>query len=254
MLTLQQTFSDQPVWQKQVRPRLAVSMGIAVVLLAAVLLLLKFSPLPVMKNSMIELRLLADIEPPAAEPEEPQELVEPKAVVEPFEPLELIDPVEFVTPTALAEVVEPVEPQITDWYADAVNAAQETVAAAHHVDSMHTAFDEKRRQAAINFPASQAPVKKPIWENVETDQMGRKVLVSGGCYRVLEDWRVTYYEIQQAFGQFITYCNASNEYPMDVAWVDEIRKNYAYLNYRDGEIPPDLLSNLTRKSEPQFQE
>ncbi len=245
MLTLQQTFSDQPVWQKQARPRLAVSMSISVVLLAAVLLFVKFSPQPLLKQTMIELRLLTDVEQPAAEP---------KAVVEPFEPLELIDPVEFIAPPALAEVVEPVEPQTTDWYADAVSAAQETVATAQHVDSMHATFDQKRRQAVIDFPASQAPVKKPIWENVETDQMGRKVLVSGGCYRVLEDWRVTYYEIQQAFGQFITYCNASNEYPMDVAWVDNSREGYAYLNYRDGEIPPDLISNLTRQSQPTFQE
>ncbi len=245
MLTLQQTFSDQPVWQQQVRPRLTVCMGISVALLAAVLLPLKFAPLPVLKNSMIELRLLADIEQSAAAPE---------AVVEPFEPLEPIDPVEFVAPPAMAEVVEPIEPQITDWYAEAVSAAKETVATAHHVDSMHAAFDEKRRQAAINFPASQASFKKPIWENVETDQMGRKVLVSGDCYRVLEDWRATYYEIHQTFGQFITHCNVSNEYPMDVAWVGDIRKRYAYLDYRDGEIPPDLLSNPTRQSEPQFQE
>jgi hypothetical protein len=114
---------------------------------------------------------------------------------------------------------------------------------------MHSVFDEQRRQAAINFPASQAPVKKPIWENVEIDQMGRKILVSGDCYRVLEDPRVTYYEIQRDFGQYITYCNGNNEKPMDVAWVEEIREGYAYLNYRDGEIPQDQIVALTRRSQ-----
>ena len=222
-------------------------MVIAVSLLAALLLLVKFSPLPVLKNSMIELRLLAELD-------EPQELVEPEAVVEPFEHLEPVDPVEIAAPAEFAEVLEPLEPQITNWYAEVASAVQETVATAHHVDSMHPTFDRKRRQAAINFPASLALVKKPIWENVETDQMGRKILVSGDCYRVLEDWRATYHEIHLALGQYITHCNTNNEKPMDVAWVAENRQGYAYLNYRDCEIPPELVSNLTRQSQPRSQE
>jgi hypothetical protein len=237
MLTLQQTFSDQPVWQQQVRKRLAVSMGIAVLLLAALLLLVKFSPLPALKNSMIEVRLVAE--------------PEPEPIVEPIETLEFIDPVELLVPAKLAQVVEPVgpvEPQATDWYAEAESAVEETVTAANNVDSMHPAFDEKRRLAAINFRPSQGPVKKPIWENVETDQMGRKVLVSGDCYRVLEDWRATYHEIHRQLGQYITYCNANTDKPMDVAWVEGTREGYAYLEYPDGEIPQDQLIALTRRS------
>ena len=188
------------------------------------------------QETKIELRLLADIEPPEAVPAEPEELLQPEAIVE---PIEVVEPVEQLAPAAA---------HATDWYADADSAVQETVTTANHVDSMHSVFDEKRRQAAINFRASRAPVKKPIWENVETDQMGRKILVSGDCYRVLEDSRATYYEIHRQLGQYITYCNANNDKPMGVAWVAEIREDYAYLNYRDGEVPQDQIIALTRRS------
>jgi hypothetical protein len=245
MHTLQQTLLGRPVWQQQVRKRLAVNMGIAVLLVAALLLLVKFSPLPVLPLKKIELRLLADIEPPAAEPED---RVEPEAIVEP------VEQTEFIAPAEVAEVVEPAESQVTDWYADAESAAQEAVTTANHIDSMHAAFDQKRRQAAINYRPSHAPVKKPIWENVETDNIGRKILVSGDCYRVLEDPRATYYEIQRELGQYITYCNANSEKPMNVAWVEDIRERYAYLNYPDGEIPQDLLSVLTRQYQSNAQE
>jgi hypothetical protein len=238
MHTLQQTVLDRPLWQQQVRKRLAVNMGIAVLLLAALLLLVKFSPLPELQLKKIELRLLADTEPAAAEPAEPEDLVEPEAIVEAVEAIETSEP---------TEVIAPAEPQVTDWYSEVESAVQETVTTANHVDSMHAAFDEKRRQAAINFRPSQAVIKKPIWENVETDNIGRTILVSGDCYRVLEDWRVTYHEIQRDFGQFITYCNANMEIPMNVAWVADIRERYAYLKYPDGEIPQDVLSVLTRQ-------
>ncbi len=238
-------FDDRPAWQQQVRPRLAVCMFVALLLLATVFVLVKFSPLPVLQDRTLELRLLAAIKPSEAEPAEPQERVEPEATIEPFETTE---PVELDAAAELAGRVEPAEPQAIDWYADAHSAVQKTVTTANHVDSMHPAFDEKRRQAAINFRASRAPVIKPIWENVETDQMGRKILVSGDCYRVLEDPRATYYEIHRQFGQYITYCNANNDKPMGVAWVEENREGYAYLNYRDGEIPRDQIIALTRRS------
>lgn len=207
-------------------------MCIALILLAAVLLLVNFSPPPLLQDTKIELRLLADIEKPAAEPVEPEELLEPEAIIEPIEP---------------AELVEPAELQATDWYANAESAVQETVTTANHVDSMHPDFDEKRRMAAINFPASRAVIKKPIWENVETDHIGRKVLVNGDCYRVLEDPRATYYEIHRQLGQYIMNCYANFEKPMGVVWVEDIRERYAYLKYPDGDVPQDLIDNLSRR-------
>ena len=134
-------------------------MGIAVLLLAALLLVVKFPPPPILQDLKIELRLLAKIEPPAVEPAEPEVRVAPEAVAEPVEPLESPESLE---PPELAEVFDPAEPQVTDWYADAQSAVLETVTAANYVDSMHSAFDEKRRQAAINFRPSEAPIRAPL--------------------------------------------------------------------------------------------
>ncbi len=189
-------------------------------LLAAALLLVRFSPLPRLQETSIEVQLLTDVVEQLPEPE-------PGAVVESTEP------VDVVQAEKLPAVIEPAEPQRTDWYAITESAAQEAVTATNRVDSMHPAFAEKRRLAAINFPASQASVKKPIWENVVTDNIGRKILVSGDCYRVLEDPRATYYEIHRELGQFLTYCSPDNEAPIGVAWVDDIRDNYAYLNFQE---------------------
>ena len=41
---------------------------------------------------------------------------------------------------------------------------------------------------------------------------------------------------------------------MDVAWVAGTKEGYAYLNYRDGNIPQDLLSALTRQIQSDAQE
>ena len=200
---------------------MAASMVIALLLIAAPLLLVRFPLLPLLQNMPIELRLLADIEPPTAAEAEPKESLQPTPLVE---------HTQSIAPEEITEVVEWPDPQPTDWFASAVSAVQESVNAANHVESMHPALDAKRRHAAINFPASRAPVKKPIWENVETDQLGRKILVSGNCYRVIEDPSAINYDIQRDFTQFIVYCNGDEEKPMDVAWVDDIRKRYDYLN------------------------
>ena len=196
-------------------------MTIALLLMAALLLLVRFSPLPQLQDVQIELRLLADVEPAATPVAEPEELPQPAPVVEPTNP---------ATAEEFTAVAESTEPQLTDWYASVASAVQASVNAANHVESMHPALDAKRRYAAINFAASRAPVKKPIWENVETDQLGRKILVSGDCYRVIDDPSAINYDIQRNFTQFIVFCNGNKEKPMDVAWVDDIRDSYAYLN------------------------
>ena len=78
--------------------------------------------------------------------------------------------------------------------------------------------------------------------------MGRKILVSGDCHRVLEDWRVTYQDIQREFGQYLVYCNGNKEYPIDVDWVEDVGEKYAYVRYPDGEIPPGEIAVLTRQN------
>ncbi len=54
-----------------------------------------------------------------------------------------------------------------------------------------------------------APVQsreRPIWENVETDQLGRKILRAGDCYRVIEDNNAMRIDIFETFTRHLVFC------------------------------------------------
>ena len=229
-------FPGRPVWQRQVRLRLAACMVLATVLLALVLMSLQLPESPATKPPEITLQLLAEETPPDP--------------VEEFTPIEeLVIPAARDVESFIAEPAEtlPAEADIRDWYADVESVARDVVDASESAKIMQPAQQEARRLAAIQFAPSRAPVKKPIWENVEIDQMGRKVLRSGDCYRVLEDWRATYMDIQREFGQYLVHCSGNKEYAIDVDWIDDIGQKYAYIRFPDGEIPVDELNQLIRK-------
>lgn len=46
----------------------------------------------------------------------------------------------------------------------------------------------------------------PIWGNVEEDQMGRKILRSGDCYRVIEDNNPMRIDIFETFTRHLVFC------------------------------------------------
>lgn len=162
---------------------------------------------------------------------------------------ELPIPVDRRVESLVAAPAEPPAAAATsrDWYADMQKVARDVVETSESANIMQPAQQEARRLAALRFAPSQAPVKKPIWENVEIDQMGRKVLRSGDCYRVLEDWRVTYQDIQREFGQYLVHCGGDKEYAIDVDWIDDIGQKYSYVRSPDGEVPLDELKQLIRK-------
>jgi hypothetical protein len=128
---------------------------------------------------------------------------------------------------------------------DAVVA--DVVSGGQRVDSINPVFDAQRRHAAERFRPSRAPVEKPVWENVATDQLGRKILVSGDCHRVIDDPNVGSNEIFRTFGQFIVYCSNYKRSPQELPWVDEIRDRRVYLQ-ADPEIrgadPVDVVAEL----------
>jgi hypothetical protein len=117
-----------------------------------------------------------------------------------------------------------------EWYAMLDAVVEQFNAKADTPPSLSPRFDELRRVAKIRF----APVAdfgpKPIWENVETDQMGRTILRFGDCYRVLEDWRVTNRWAQENFGQYIVYCDPSSSSPKELPFVAQIIERYDYLH------------------------
>lgn len=157
--------------------------------------------------------------------------VEP-VVVEPLQPIDIPEPLvrEGPLPEPVAEPVDE-RPQDApvDWYALMQDEVRNVVSSEKPAASVNPEFDARRREAAIKFAPSRAPVKTPIWENVEVDQLGRKFLVSGNCYRVIDDPSAANYDIFHALQQYITYCWYYKRPPKELPWVEDIREQYAYL-------------------------
>ena len=104
---------------------------------------------------------------------------------------EVLDEPALRTPTREAlSITVPVTTDsrgVTDWYAQIPDAAKDLLDRLPGEYSVNPNFDEKRRAAAEQFRPGRAPAYRPIWENLEKDTMGRTLLVSGDCYKVIDD-------------------------------------------------------------------
>jgi len=218
--------SERPSWQRKARPRLAASIALAVLLIAATIVLLRF-------EADVELRRELEVELLSSAAEAaPKPLAKSEPEPVPLEqPEESLMPVEAVGETP--QLSEEPTPQ-RDWRAQIDEVAKAIVAEQQRAFSVNPAFDEKRRQAAVKFAPSRAPRKKPIWENVQTDQLGRKILVSGNCHRVIDDPSAVNYEIFRTFQQYIVYCTKQKVEPKELPWAEEIRNRHDYLARKDG--------------------
>lgn len=218
-------------WQRDARRRRAGSMAMAALAISAFILLVEFSSEP---ESLPEIEVF--VLPAQSEPVVEEE--KPPPVVEPVEERPIID--ESVEQVAVVEPPPEEQPDTRrDWYAQMEVIARSVITEQQKTYSLNPALDEKRRQAAERFRPSRAPVKKPIWENVETDQMGRKILVSGDCHRVVDDPSAVRAYDFRTFHQYITFCSKSKKPPQELPWVEEIRQRYVYLQ-------PDQAENETR--------
>lgn len=142
-------------------------------------------------------------------------------------------PDESVQPTTATSIPLPAAPvtttsrEPTDWFAQIPDAAQELLDTLPREYSVNPGFDEKRRIAAEKYRPGRAPVERPIWENVEKDTLGRTVLVSGDCYRVLDDPNVGSREAFLTFGQYISTCAFHKRAPQELGFVSEIQNRRA---------------------------
>ena len=229
---------SDPQWQRQARSRLGASCLVATLLVAIVLGAVRFPVVQILEPAPeILIRLLpAIIEPltdlpleSAAEP-----IVEPAPADAEVKP----EPAPDAGPehSSTAEPAETSRPA-PDWYGSIKSAAVAAVDELEQVAAVNPAMDEKRRRAAGQFYASRAPKKTYIWDNVETDQLGRKILWSGDCYRIIDDPNPATYEIWREFQQYFIYCRFGQSEPQMLPWVEDIRDQYLYLQYPDGEIP-----------------
>lgn len=93
---------------------------------------------------------------------------------------------------------------------------------------------EKRRRLAGRYQPGVHEKPKPIWENVERDTLGRTVLRSGDCFKVLDDPNVGSREAFEVFGQFMAKCTYQKRLPKELPWVNDVREQYDYLRDADG--------------------
>lgn len=100
--------------------------------------------------------------------------------------------------------------------------------------SMSPAFDELRHVASTRYSKPQTREKKPIWENVEKDQLGRTILRSGDCYRVLDDPSAVNQWVFENFSQYLTICEIAGNSPIELPFVKEIVARYDYLKKDNG--------------------
>ena len=132
-------------------------------------------------------------------------------------------------PTPRTQALPPLAPVTTesqepaDWYAMIPDAAKTILDTFPREYSVNPNFEEKRRVAAERFRPSRVPVDHPIWENLEKDTMGRTLLVSGDCYKVIDDPNVGNREAFLIFGQYISSCASYKRPPQELGFVSEIR-------------------------------
>lgn len=208
---------DGPDWRGDPRQRLRMSVALAAVVVALLLSLFRMPDMPVIAPiSELLVNIVRD------DPEE-EPVVEPviDPIIEPAPPIS--EPA--ASSTSSASSVEAVEEERkwTDWDQQIQDTVAEMAAQPPEPTySVNPRFERLREEARVKFRPSEAPVERPIWENVETDLMGRKVLRHGDCYKVIDDPNVGSREAFETFGQYIAICAYIKRPPKELPWVAEI--------------------------------
>ena len=238
---------DWPNWQAGAARRLNVSMFVATLLVIGILSVVRFPTIdllfPLMEIVVDIVNVNEPVEEAAPLPEtvvEPlPQTVEPIAEPVPAEPVPAEQAVEEA-PTPVAEPAAEAQPipnaVVTlsiDWEFEKVQAVKDAIDALERVASVNPNFDQLRKEAAVKFRASRAPVKNEPWDYVDKDQAGRTILSYGNYYQVLDDPRLFNRDAFLTFERHMVYGMYRKHIPKELPWVKEIRKNYAYLRIRE---------------------
>ncbi len=239
-------------WQADSGRRFNVALFFATLLVAAILSVLQFPAVEMLPRSPSP-TLVVNIAPPeevAVEvvssdvQETPREIVE-GAVESTTQPAaQTEEQAAESSGRAIAEpaVVTVTEPDI-DWEEQKSNAVRDAIDDLQTIVSINPNQDQQRSEAAVRFRPSEAPVKKEIWDNVEKDYLGRTILRSGNCYRILDDPSAVNRDVFETFGQYMTHCGGGRYVGVELPWVEEIRKKFTYLREREerlhGRFRPD---------------
>ena len=204
--------SASPLWIEQTRYRLRRCMALAAALVAALMLL----EMPAVERAQPVRELLVRILLEEARPVAVRAADDRPAERRPETPPR-------TAPVETAPVEESRERAATDWYAEMPDAAAATLDAQPREYSLNPGLDARRQRAAGQFRPSRAKKPRPIWENVERDTLGRTVLRSGDCYRVIDDPNAGSREAFETFGQYLVTCLNSSDRPRELPWVSELR-------------------------------
>ncbi|MGI9203480.1 MAG: hypothetical protein ACR2Q3_05700 [Woeseiaceae bacterium] len=227
-------------WRQAAQRRLRVSLLVATVFVAGLLSMMRLPEFRIL-NPLVE--LIVDItryEDPSVQVElAPEEMpvrreASEVAVDQTSLPVESAPDVGEIVEEQVAESAAQaiIAERSFDWEAAKTDAVQSAVDDLGESLRANPSFDEQRAVAAVKFRASEAPVKKEIWENVEKDELGRTLLRKGDCYRVLDDPSAVNRWAFENFGQYITYCTNRKYVGKDLAWVKDIHQRFAYLRNR----------------------
>lgn len=211
-------FHEPPRWSQRPGRRLALNLLPATLIVVGALLVVR---LPVIEQSLPVTELIVRILVDDVEQVVESPFVEDTVVEEPL-PETAAPPAADTVPPVTTEAQTP-----TDWYAQIPEAVEAYEAARPREYHVNPAFEERRRQAAEQFYPSRAPVERPIWENVEKDSLGRTILVSGNCHRVIDDPNVGSRDKFLTFDQFFVFCSNPKRKPQKLGFVDEIKNRRA---------------------------
>lgn len=127
----------------------------------------------------------------------------------------------------LADDLTRTEP-VVDWHAELRSAAAHAALEAKPKRYMGE-WDEKIAAASNIYYASPDSGPKPIWENVEKDQLGRALLWHGDCYRVLSDPNVMNLYVFETFTQHLVFCQNAKHPPRALPFVQDVIARYPHL-------------------------
>ena len=115
-----------------------------------------------------------------------------------------------------------------DWYAELRNAATDPSNFGEEKKYMGD-FGKRLQAAAQRYYPSPETGQRPIWENIEKDQLGRSILWHGDCYRVLSDPNVMNLYVFETFTQHLIFCQKPYDVARNLPWVQDVIAKYSYL-------------------------
>ncbi|MDX1517462.1 MAG: hypothetical protein R3288_11515 [Woeseiaceae bacterium] len=227
-----QTLAGTPDWNDGRDQRLMISLLLATGIVAALLSLVRMPVAPDLAPiTELLVNLIRDEPKPRAE-DRPRDALPPDAAAEEHS----VQPASDAAPARTRDS-QPVPAR--DWDSVTEAAVSDYVDGLEAPPSPNPVLDAKRRAFGDRYQPPTIERPKPIWENAEPDQLGRTVLRSGDCYRVLADPNVGSQDKFHMFDKHLFMCTFQKRLPQELPWVAEIRERYHYLKYPDGIVPDE---------------